>query len=175
MVCTYKLFTGDRLWSNKTGEISSLWCTSLIFTRSYGQCFIPPVVVHQSTHYTQDLHYNIPSDWIVQNSPSGYMDRYGWHKSMSHFASMCFSSPLNTQVLFYDGYDSRFDDRALNILHKHNIQYFILKTGDSVHDHPNDNGPNIKLNNLYGDSRMNWMRHHETFNFSPPHMNSVFV
>ena len=66
-------------------------------------------------------------------------------------------------------------DRALDILHKHNIQSFILKAGDSVHDHPNDISPNMKLNNLYGNARMNWMRHNRTFNFSPPHMNSALV
>ena len=36
-----------------------------------------------------------------------------------------------------------------------------------------DNGPNTKLNNLYGNTRMNWMRHHETLKFTPTHMNSV--
>ena len=34
----------------------------------------PPVVVFQITHYTQDIHYNIPSDQVIHNSPSGYMD-----------------------------------------------------------------------------------------------------
>ena len=88
------------------------------------------------------------------------MDHGGWHKSMSHFASMCCSSPLNPQVLLYDGHDIYFDDRALDILFKHNLQSFIIKAGDSVHDQPNDNSPNMKLNNLYGNARMNWMRHH---------------
>ena len=83
------------------------------------------------------------------------MDRGGWHKFMSHFASNCCYSPINPQVLFYDGHDRHFDDRALDILFKHNIQLFILKAGDSVHDHPNDKGPNMKQNNMYGNAIMN--------------------
>ena len=94
---------------------------------------------------------------------------------MSHFASNCCSSPLNPQVLFYDGHDSHFDDRALEILRKHNIQSFILKEGNSVHDQSNYNGSNTKLNNLYGDAIMNWMRQHGTLKFTPAHINSVLV
>ena len=133
------------------------------------------MVVHQSTHYNQYLHYNIPSDWVVHNSPSGYMYCYGWHKSMSHFSSMCCSSPLKPQVLFYDGHGRHFDDRALNILCRHQIHYYVLSEVDSVHDQSNNNAPNIKLDNFYGNARMNWMRHHVTLKFTPPHMNSVFV
>ena len=44
-----------------------------------------------------------------------------------------------------------------------------------MHDQPNDNGPNTKLNNLYGSEIMNWMRNHGTLKFTPPHMNSVIV
>ena len=175
MVWTYKLFTGERMWRNQTGEISSLWCTTLIFTRDDGQCFISPVVVHQITHCTQDIHYNIPSEWVIQNSQTGYMDHGSWHKSMSHFASVCWSSSLNNQGILYDGHDSNVDDRVLYILRKHNINPFILKSGDSVHFQPNYNCPNIKLNNLYGNEIMNWMIHHRTLKFTPAHMNYVLV
>ena len=74
-----------------------------------------------------------------------------------------------------DGHGSHFDDRALDILFRHNIQSFILKVGDYVHDQTNGNGPNTKLNNLYGDARMNLMRHHGTLKFTPAHMNSILV
>ena len=131
--------------------------------------------MHQSTHNTQDIHYNIPSDWVFHNSPSVYMDRDGWHKSMAHFSSMCFSSHLNSQVLFYDGHGIHFDNRSLNMICRHNIQYFILKSCDYVHDHPNDKCPNMKLNIFYGNSRMNYTRHHGTLNFSPPHINYFLV
>ena len=78
-------------------------------------------------------------------------------------------------MLFYDGHVSHFDDRASDIICRHNIQSFILKAGDFAHDQPNDNGPNTKLNNLYGNKVMNWMRYHGTLKFKRYHMNSVLV
>ena len=175
MVCGYKFFTGDRLWRTHTGEIAPLWWTTLIFTHNYEHFFIPPVVVHQRTHYTQDLHYNIPSDQVIHNSLSGYMDCDGWHKSMSNFPSNCCYFPLNPQILFYDVHDIHLDDRSLDILIKHKIQLFILKAGDYVHDHPNDKIPNMKLNNLHSNERMKWTRQHVTLKSKPDHMNSVLV
>ena len=83
------------------------------------------------------------------------MDRDGWHKYMAHLPSIYFSYTLNTQVLLYDVYGSHFDDRELDIICIHNIQYFIFKAGDYVHDQTNDNGPNTNLKNFYGNIRMN--------------------
>ena len=103
------------------------------------------------------------------------MDFDGWHKSMAHFPAMCWYSILNPQVLLYDVHDIYFDYRALNILHKNHIQSFILKAGDYVHDQTKDNGPNMKLKNLYGNAKMNWTRDNGTLKFSPPHMNYVLV
>ena len=92
---------------------------------------------------------------------------------MVHFDSMCCSFPINPKVIFYDGNFRKFYDRKFNILCRHKIQYLILRDGDYVHNQPNYNGPNMKLNNLNVNTRMNWMRHHGTLKFSPPHMNSV--
>ena len=44
-----------------------------------------PVIVHQTSDYTQDLHYTIPSDWIIHNTMSGYMDRDLWFVAMTCF------------------------------------------------------------------------------------------
>ena len=44
-----------------------------------------------------------------------------------------------------------------------------------MHDQPNDNGSNMKLNYFYGNTRMNYMRHHGTLNFTQAHMNSVLI
>ena len=79
---------------------------------------------------------------------------------------MCCSSPLNPQVLLYDAHDRHFDDRELDIIRKHNKQSFILKAGVSVHDHPNNKDPNMKLKNVYGNTRTNWMRQHGTLKFT---------
>ena len=78
-------------------------------------------------------------------------------------------------MLFFNGHDIHFDDREVNILCKHNIQSFILKAGDYVHDHPNDNGPNTKFNNFYGNTIMNNMRHHGSLKFLLPHTNYTLV
>ena len=132
-------------------------------------------MVQQRAHYTRYLHHNIPSDWVIQNSLSGYRDRDGWNKSMSHFASMFCYSPLNTQVIFYNFHDRHFYDRALVILRKHNICLLMLRSDDSLHDQRNDNGPKTKVKNLYGNVKMNYMRHHGNLKFTPAHMNSFFV
>ena len=87
----------------------------------------PLMVVNQITHYTQDIHYYIPSDWVVHNSTSGYMNCNGWHKSMAHLPFMCCSSTLYPQVIFYDRYDSHVDDREMDILLETPYQVFHLK------------------------------------------------
>ena len=69
VVCTYKFFTGDCICESQKGERSPLWCTSLIFIRADCQRFTPPMIVHQAENYTQDLHWNLPSDWLVHNTP----------------------------------------------------------------------------------------------------------
>ena len=89
-------------------------------------------------------------------------------KNLSHVTATCFvaPSPLDVKYLY---------DRALNILWIHHIQNFILNACESVHDNINNNGPNLKLNNMYVDARMNWTRNHVTLKFNPSHINAVLV
>ena len=103
---------------------------------------MPPVIVHQAKEYSQDLHHNIPLEWTVHHTSSGYMDRDGWLKAMTQFSNICSASPVNNQILFFDGNDSHFINRALTLMQIKNIQPFIVKAGDSINDHPNDNMPN---------------------------------
>ena len=176
IVCTYNFFMCDRVWRTQTDKIAPLWRTELIFTWAGGQSFIPPFMVHQITHYNQDIHWhNISSDWVLHHLLSVYMYHNGWNKSMSHFPSMCCSSPLNTQSLFCDEHNSHFDYSSLKILQSHQIHYFIQKEGDSMNDQPNDKGPNLKLNNLYDNTIMNWVRKHGNLNLNPSHMNDILV
>ena len=70
-------------------------------------------------------------------------------------SSMYYSSPLNTQVLFYDGHVCHYDDRELTILQSHHIKSFILKTGESMNEQTNNNVPTLNLKNLYGNTGMN--------------------
>ena len=56
-----------------------------------------------------------------------------------------------------------------------NIQYFILKAGDSINYQPNDNRPNSKLKAFYNISKAEWLLKDGTTWFQPHHMNSVLV
>ena len=98
----------EKIWKSQTGERFLFWCTAMIFIRAYGQWFMPPLIVRQSENYTQDLQWNLPSDWLVHNTPSGYMDRYGWMNTMSLFGRTCVASKLNKQFLFFEGHDRHF-------------------------------------------------------------------
>ena len=128
---------GKRIWKYQTGERYTFCCTDMIFTRASGQLFMSPVIVHQAENYTKDVYWNLPSDWLVHNTPSGYIDMYVWMKEMSLFSRTYGASKLNPQVLFFDGHDSHFYDRATHLLRSHHISPFILKAGDSTNDQPN--------------------------------------
>ena len=136
---------------------------------------MPPVVVHQAEEYSQDLHHNIPLDWAVHHTPSGYMDRDGWLKAMIQFSNIFGESPVKNKILFFDGHDSHFDDRSLTQMQMKNIQPFILKADDSINDQINDNGPNSKMKALYNILKAKWMLKYGTTRFQPHHMNSVLI
>ena len=72
---------------------------------------------------------------------------------MTQLSNICDASPVNNQILFFDVYDSHFDNRALTQMKIKNVQPFILKTGDSITDKRNDNRPNSKLKNIYNISK----------------------
>ena len=143
------------MWMIHTRDREPSWCTALIFPRADGQFFMPHWIVHHSENCTQNIHYNIPKYCLVHNTPSRYIYRDGWTKSMMNFKTVCGANKLNLQVLFYDGHDSHFDNMSVHILRSHHIKPFVLKAGDSVNDQPNDNGPNIKPKGLYGQTRIN--------------------
>ena len=129
----------------KTGERAQLWFTVLVFTQSDGVCFISSIIDHQVKEYYPHFHRNTPLEWIVHHTPSGYMDRYGWLKSMAHLSTVCGTSPFDNYILLFDGHDSHFDDHTLCYISTCNIQPFVLKSGKYGNDQPKDNGPNSKL------------------------------
>ena len=55
------------------------------------------------------------------------------------------------------------------------IQPFILKSGDSINNQPNDNGPDAKLKSLYNVVKSVLMLNYGKKKFSPHHMKSVLV
>ena len=144
----------EPICKSQIGDRAPFWCTYIIFTISYVQCFVSPVIFHQAANYTQDLHWNLPSDWLFHNMPSGYMDRYGWMKAVSLFSRTYGSSKFNQPVLLFDGHDSHFYDRATHLLRSPHISPFILKSSDSTNKHPNDNGPNLNLKRYYGIAKL---------------------
>ena len=136
---------------------------------------MPHVIVSQAENNTQDLHWNLPNDWLVHNTLSGYMDRDGWMKSASLFSRTCGDRKLNIWFLLFDGHYRNFDDRDTHLLQSHHISPFILKTSDSTNDHQNDNGPNLKMKRYYILAEVKWQRQHGTMKFTAYHMNYVLV
>ena len=74
---------------------------------------MPSIVLYQAKEYSQYIHFNTAMDWTVHRTPYSYMGRYGWLKSMTQFSNVCGASPVNKQILFFDGYGSHFDGGAL--------------------------------------------------------------
>ena len=66
--------------------------------------------------------------------------------------------PSNPKFSLYYGHYSHLSDSTLKILWSHHIQVFNRKVGDSVHNQPKNNGPNLKLNNMFFEAQLNWMR-----------------
>jgi hypothetical protein len=87
IVCTYKWCTADKIWKTQTGERAPFWYTVLFFSRGDGQCFIAPTVVHQAAELTGDLLLGLPGNWVSHATPSGYMDRDGWYKTIDNFSN----------------------------------------------------------------------------------------
>ena len=103
------------------------------------------------------------------------MDRDRWLKAMNQLSNIFGAYPVNNQILFLDGNNSHFDDRALTQMQIKNIQPFILKVGDSINDQPNDDGPNSKPKALYNISKAKCMLNYGTTRFKPHQMKSILV
>ena len=163
------------MWKVQTGYRATLWCTLIMFTRADGQCFMSPIILHQSKEYSEDLHFNTSLEWTVRHKPSGYMDRYGWLKSMNRFSAICGTSPVNNQIISFGGYYSHFDDRLLIHMEHQNIRTFLLKAGNSINDQTNYNIPNAKLKSLHNEVKYYWIMKYGTTKMLPHHMKSILV
>ena len=159
----------------EVGERAPLWCTLIVFNLSNVRCSMPPIIVHQSKHYFECLHFNIAVDWKVHHTPSGYIYRDGCIKATTKLSHICSASLVNNQITFFDGHDSHYDDRALTDMKHHKIQPFILKAGNSVNYHPNDNGPNVKIKSHYNEVKSAWILKYRNYFFKSHHMNSILV
>ena len=103
------------------------------------------------------------------------MERGVCMKEMIHFKTVCGANNVNPQFLFYDDHDNHFNYSDIHILRSHYIKPFVLKACDSGNYQPNYNGPNLKLNGIYGKAIMNWQRQHVTLKFENSNINDVLV
>ena len=152
------------MWKVKTVEWAPFYCTLLVFTRSDGKYFESPIIVHQAKWYYQDLHFNIPLEWIFYHTPSGCMDIYGWIKPITQFSTVCSDSTIKNKTNFFDLQYSHVYDRTLRYTEDQNVQPFILKAVGYGNDQPNNIGMNEKLKSLLNDAKASWMMNYgETF------------
>ena len=93
---------------------------------------------------------------------------------MTQFSNICGTSPVNNQILSFDGHKIHFDDCALTQMQRKNTKPFILKSGDSINGDTNENRLNSKLKALYNVLKAKWVLKHSTTRFQHYHMNSVF-
>ena len=173
IVCTYKWCKNEKVWRTQDGEKAPFWVTFLFFTRADGQCFVPCTVVHQASHTTLAHASNLPSNWVLHTTPSGYMDRDGWFKTVKKFTEYVHASEGEPLFLFFDGHDSHWDPDALDLLHKNNIESFFLQSQISQNDQPNDNGPNACFKACYNETKEELHEMFGTETFNVPHMNMV--
>ena len=146
-----------------------------VFTRADGKFFIPPIILHQANEYSQDIHFNIKLDWTVHNTPSGYMDRDEWLKYMTQFSNLYSTSPVNNQIIFFNGNDGHFNEHVLRQMKCQKIQPFVIKSDNSTNNQTNYNGLNSKLKSLYNVAKAAGMLKYGTKRFLPHHMNSILM
>ena len=103
------------------------------------------------------------------------MDRYGWLKFTTQSSNVYDASPVNNQIIFFDGHGSHFDDGALRQIMCKNIQTFLIKAGNSTNDQPDDYGQNAKLKSLYNVAKIKWLLKYGMKGFSSHHMSSALV
>ena len=173
IIYTYKWCKSTRVWRTQDGEKAPFWCSLLFFMRADGQCFVPPTVVHQGVHQNLEHSFGLPGNWTIHCTPSGYMDRDGWLKSVktfTHYAKATEGEPL---FLFFDGHDSHWDADALDWLSKNHVESFFLQSQNSENDQPNDNGPNACFKACYMNAKEQWRESFGTTQFNVPFMNQV--
>ena len=130
------------------------WVTFFYWSRFDGQFTIPPCVVHEGGEMCELFARNLPSDWCVHSSPSGYMDRDGWFKVACHFQKHC--GPTRPLYLFFDGHDSHWDPDALQLWFDDKIFSFFGRAHGSDDDNVNDNGCNAKFHAIFESVTGDW-------------------
>jgi hypothetical protein len=151
------------------GGKATFWCTFFFWTRADGQFVIPPGVIHQSAHLSEYHCLELPEDWMVHTSPSGYMDRDGWLKVARHFQRFC--GPTRPLYLYFDGHDSHWDPDALNEWFQDHIYPTFFKAHGSEDDNINDNGPNSAFHAAFDECTAHFGRTHPGVKDAVPFVN----
>ncbi|KAJ1397249.1 hypothetical protein B484DRAFT_472135, partial [Ochromonadaceae sp. CCMP2298] len=89
------------------GERSPFWVTMFFMSCANGTHHIPPVIVHQGADATRirgDFLLNIPGDWAVQSTPSGYMDQAGFRLVCHHLIKYSGAAHGNPIFFFLDAH-----------------------------------------------------------------------
>ena len=94
---------------------------------------------------------------------------------MTKLSNVCSAYPVKNQINFFGGQNNHFDDCAIIHAEHQKIQPFILKSGNSVNEQPNDNGTNSKLKSHCNGVKYVWMLKYGAQEFLPHHMNSILV
>lgn len=132
-------------------------------------------MIYKQAIQTGDLHLNLPEDWLVCNTPSGYMDRDSWQKAIRYFAQKCGATVVDHVLLFFDGHDSHWDPETMDIMKSNYINTFILKVQDLENDQPNDNGANAKLQSCYNLQKAEWDEKFINVRYTPEHLDSILT
>lgn len=149
--------------------------TVYFLSQATGQLPVPPLVVHQAAEMNASLALNLPLNWAVHCSPSGYMDEDGWMKQARHMlASLPAPRPLFHIV---DGHKSHWNVDALQLLLDNEIHTVFLRSNNSVNDQVNDNGHvNSALHGCYGEVLEGWrQRYSAVVDITPPYANMVLA
>ena len=84
---------------------------------------------------------------------------------MTQISNICGASPVNNQIIIFDGHERDFDDLTLIHTEHQNIQPFVLKSGDSINDQTNYIGSNEKLNYIYNQDNYECIMKYGTIKF----------
>ena len=197
--CTGRVecFTGRRnMQSLTTSEHAAFWCTVFSVTKADGT-LLPPVVLHQGVDnelsqascslgdaFTSDPAItgsehgppNVPRDWMVRQSSSGYMTEEIWMDVANHIILNC-PRANGPYLLYIDGHGSHWNEKALRKLKDHGIYVCFLRSHNSEQDQPNDNGFNSRQKSVYYKKLTEWKikyPHRITQKFKAWHFNEVY-
>ena len=162
-----------------TDDRNSYW-TSLYFTTCGDGTFLDMMVIHKggtTTGTTMPGHIsmNLPPNFIVSETPSGYMTQPEFEKAILQLHEYRKKQKREhiPSFFFMDAHDSHWGSVGLDFCLKHNIFPFFLRSNNSTEDQPNDNGSNAVVQAAYTKAQLRWRKKYPGVPFSKPYQNMV--